>query len=103
MLIQQEWNNTEHQSLINEFIEWLSPYLLVLDFLRDAQRETLEHSAKQQATLVEKMHLLYPKVVNQKIIHAARVEAMMRRSNQIKPKNNDAETIEYIETQHSLI
>lgn len=103
MLVQQEWNNTEHQSLINEFIEWLSPYLLVLDFLRDAQRETLEHSARQQAILVEKMHLLYPKIVNEKIINAARVEAMMRRSNQTKPKNNDAETIEYIETQHSLI
>ena len=103
MLVQQEWQNNTHHALVDAFIHWLSPYLLVLDFLRDPQRETLEHSAKQQAILVEKMHLLYPKVINQKVINAARVEAMMRKANQVKPKTDPIETIEYIETQHSLI
>ena len=103
MLVQQEWQDTSQHSLINAFIEWLSPYLLVLDFLRDTQRETLEQAARQQAALVERMHLLYPKIINQQAINAARVEAMMRKSNQSITKDDTADSIEYIETQHSLI
>lgn len=103
MLVQQEWHNANHDSLVNAFIHWLSPYLLVLDFLRDTQRETLEQAARQQAALVERMHLLYPKIINQQAINAARVEAMMRKSNQKKTKDDTADAIEYIETQHSLI
>ncbi len=103
MLIQQQWKNPSDATLINAFIDWLSPYLLVLDFLRDAQREMLEQSARQYALLVDKMYPLYPKVINQQAINSARVEAMMRRSNQTKTRDEVAETIEYIETQHSLI
>ena len=40
---------------------------------------------------------------NQQVINAARVEAMTRKSNQTKSKDKTMETIEYIETQHSLI
>ncbi|NOQ87426.1 MAG: hypothetical protein GQ550_00740 [Gammaproteobacteria bacterium] len=103
MLVQQQWLNKSDETLINAFINWLSPYLLVLDFIRDAQREALEQSAKQYALLVDKLYPLYPKVINQKAINTARVEAMMRKSNQTKTRDNELETIEYIETQHSLI
>lgn len=103
MLVQQRWLNKSDETLIDAFINWLSPYLLVLDFLRDAQRETLEQSARQYALLVDKMYPLYPKVINQQVINTARVEAMMRKSNQTKTRDEAAETIEYIETQHSLI
>ncbi|MFV2003817.1 MAG: hypothetical protein ACC650_01375 [Gammaproteobacteria bacterium] len=103
MLIQQVWQDETKESLVDTFIQWLSPYLLVLDFLRDTQREMLELTAKNHALLVDKMHLLYPKIINQQAINAARVEAMMRRSNQTKNSDKTAEAIEYIETQHSLI
>ncbi len=103
MLVQQQWKNKSDETLINAFISWLSPYLLVLDFLRDAQREMLEQSARQYALLVDKMYPLYPKVIDQQAINSARVEAMMRRSNQPETRDKAAETIEYIETQHSLI
>ncbi|MCK5395742.1 MAG: hypothetical protein KAJ32_07105 [Gammaproteobacteria bacterium] len=103
LLIQDQWPDQAQTTLVDAFIQWLSPYLLVLDFLRDAQREVLEHTASNQALLVDKMCLLYPKIINQKSINAARVEAMMRKSNQIKTKDKAIETIEYIETQHSLI
>jgi len=89
MLVQQQWMNKSDETLINAFINWLSPYLLVLDFLRDTQRGMLEKSAKQHALLVEKMYPLYPKVIDQQVINAARVEAMMRRSNQTKKNNVD--------------
>jgi len=103
MLLQQQWQNKSDETLIDAFISWLSPYLLVLDFLRDAQRKALEQSARHYALLVDKMYPLYPKVIDQQAINSARVEAMMRKSNQPADKNKDLETIEYIETQHSLI
>jgi hypothetical protein len=103
MLVQEQWQNKTNESLIEAFINWLSPYLLVLDFLRDTQRETLELAAKNHALLVDQMFLLYPKVINQQAINAARVEARMRKSNQVKTRKNMLDTIEYIETQHSLI
>ena len=49
------------------------------------------------------MYPLYPKVINRQAINAARVEATMRKSNQTKSRDKTMETIEYIETQHSLI
>ena len=103
LLVQQQWQNKSNESLVNAFINWSSPYLLVLDFLRDAQREALELTAKNHALLVDKMFTLYPKIINQQAINAARVEAMMRRSTQKDDKEKALETIEYIETQHSLI
>lgn len=103
MLVQQRWPSKSDESLIDAFINWLSPHLLVLDFLRDAQREILERSARQYALLVDKMYPLYPKVIDQQAINSARVEAMMRKSNQPANTDKTAETIEYIETQHSLI
>jgi len=103
MLVQQQWQNPSDETLITAFIDWLSPYLLVLDFLRDAQREMLEQAARQYALVVDKMYPLYPRVIDQQAINSARVEAMMRKSNQPKVRDKAAETIEYIETQHSLI
>jgi hypothetical protein len=103
LLVQQHWHDKTDASLVDAFIEWSSPYLLVLDFLRDAQREALEITAREQAMLVDKMYLLYPKIINQQAINAARVEASIRKANQTKTRNKTLETIEYAETQHSLI
>ncbi|VAW55021.1 hypothetical protein MNBD_GAMMA06-1392 [hydrothermal vent metagenome] len=103
LLVQQQWFNPSDEALIHTFICWLSPYLLVLDFLHDTQRETLEQFAQQQALIVDKMCPMYPKIINQQAINAARVEAVMRKSNTSKTKDKAAEAIEYIETQHSLI
>ena len=103
LLVQQQWPDKTDEALIDTFINWLSPYLLVLDFIRDKQREELEQSAMLYALIVDKMYPLYPKVIDQQCINSARVEAMMRKSNQSKTREKALETIEYIETQHSLI
>jgi hypothetical protein len=88
MLIQQQWPHNTDETLIDAFVNWLSPCLLVLDFLRDSQREALELSARQYALLVDKMYPFYPKVINQQAIHAARVEARMRKSLSPETKAN---------------
>lgn len=87
MLVQQQWRHNSDETLIDAFINWLSPCLLVLDFLRDSQREVLERSARQHALLVDKMYPLYPKVIDQQSIHAARVEARMRKTVTPKEKS----------------
>jgi hypothetical protein len=88
MLVQQQWQDESSQKLVDAFIHWLSPYLLVLDFLRDTQREKLEITARDHALLVDKMYPLYPKIINRKAIDAARVEAMLRRSVQAEGSAN---------------
>jgi len=103
LLVQQQWRSPCDEMLFTAFIDWLSPYLLVLDFLHDEQRQLLEQSARQYALLVEKLYPLYPKIIDKKAINSARVEAVLRRSSQHKARDKEAEAIEYIETQHSLI
>ncbi len=103
LLVQQQWQHKTDESLIKAFINWLSPYLLVLDFLKDTQRKQLERAAKKQAIVVDKMYPLYPKVIDKQSINAARVEAMIRKSQEITIRDKTKEAIEYIETQHSLI
>lgn len=80
MMIQQRWLLHTDSSLVDAFINWLSPYLLVLDFLKDAQREQLEQAAKQHALLVDKLFPLYPRIIDHRAINAARVEARMRKT-----------------------
>jgi len=80
MFVEQNWNCKSTSALFNDFIEWLSPWLLLLDFLKDNQRKSLEATARKQALLVDEMHLLYPKVISEKDINAARVEAAIRKA-----------------------
>ncbi len=93
----------DNLKLVNDFTHWLSPYLLVLEFLRDTQHESLEITAKNHALLVDELYPLYPKVINTQSINAVRVEARMRKTNQTISSGRSAGAIEYIETQHALI
>ena len=80
LFIEQSWDNEPATKLVDDFIDWLSPWILLLDFLKDPQREAFEAAARKHAMIVDRMHPLYPKVVCDKHINAARVEAMLRKS-----------------------
>ena len=80
LFIEQSWDNEPATKLVDDFIDWLSPWILLLDFLKDPQREAFEGAARKHAMIVDRMHPLYPKVVCDKHINAARVEAMLRKS-----------------------
>ncbi|MGB5278747.1 MAG: hypothetical protein WBO73_09435 [Gammaproteobacteria bacterium] len=90
MFIEEHWENEGDAALVHEFINWMSPWLLLLDFLKDAQRETFECAARKHAMLVDKLHALYPKVIEEKYIKAARVEAMLRRTRQSTQQESEA-------------
>lgn len=95
MLIRRQWQDKNESALVDAFIHWLSPYLLLLDFLRDKQRMILENLACGHAILVDKMYPLYPKIVDKKSINAARVEAMLRKCNNTEKIKEDDKTINY--------
>ena len=80
LFVEQSWDNEPATTLVDDFIDWLSPWILLLDFLKDPQREAFEAAARSRALIVDRMHPLYPKVVCDKHINAARVEAMLRKS-----------------------
>jgi hypothetical protein len=90
MFIEEHWDNDADAALVNAFINWMSPWLLLLDFLKDPQRAALESAARKHAMQVDKLHLLYPKVVEEKYIKAARVEAMLRRTQQDTKRESDS-------------
>lgn len=88
MFIEEHWENSTHAKLVHDFIDWMSPWLLLLDFLKDAQRASLEMAARKHALLVDKLYRLYPKIVEEKHINAARVEAVLRKAQLEKQQDS---------------
>lgn len=83
--------------LIEAFLQWQAPWLLLLQHLDEATRRYYEPLARQQAALVEKNHRLYPSVIDPAQINAARVETQLRRSIPQRANDTDEMTVYYIE------
>jgi hypothetical protein len=74
-------HDTVHQRLIEDFLAWQAPWLLLWPFDHET-RSTLEQQARRQALRVDQQYRLYPASVDANFIPAARVEAVLRRSQQ---------------------
>ncbi len=87
-----------HIQLVHDYHAWQAPWMLLLPNLDPAGRSKLEVSACRQAELVEKHFRLYPAVIDQQALLAARVAAALAR-NQPKPTPQADETMSmfYIE------
>jgi hypothetical protein len=70
----------DYARLVRAYLDWQAPCLLMLPSLPREERMRLEHLARQQAEAVEKHHRLYPECIDAAQIKAARVEAMLCRS-----------------------
>ena len=79
-LIDHHWRDGEAMELIDNYVAWTAPYLLALHHFSERTRERLERNAARNALAVADNWRLYPRVVNQEAITAARVEARMRRA-----------------------
>jgi len=80
LLLNSAWDDTLTSSAIADYHVWLAPYLLTLQNLPDDLRCTLEREAAAQAVAVANYWRFYPKIINRKIIDAARVEARLRQT-----------------------
>lgn len=81
-LIKEQWDDAECQRICDLYLERLAPRLLMLTSLPSTVRERLENAASQHAIEVYNYYHLYPEVINDKLLTAARVEARLRIANE---------------------
>ena len=79
--LRTEWPDDRMRTLVADYIDWLSPYLLTLPYLDDTLRAELERSASAHALAVSRLWRLYPRVLDTDFVRRARVEAQLRQAS----------------------
>ncbi|MBT8119150.1 MAG: hypothetical protein KJN89_05480 [Gammaproteobacteria bacterium] len=79
-LLSESWPDDESLSLVNDYIAWIAPSLLSLQNLAAAQRQRLESNLNVQAVSIEHHWHLYPDIVDEKKLKAARVQCRMQQA-----------------------
>lgn len=80
--IREEWPNENNEALVEGYINWIAPSLLTLPYLRDEERSRLESRLRYQASSIEYHWRLYPKILDEEKIIAARVQARLQSANE---------------------
>ena len=81
-LISEKWDDPEGQRLCDLYLQRLAPRLLMLHGLSNSNRQGLELAARDFVFDVERFYPLYPEVLDDSPLDAARVEARLRRANE---------------------
>jgi len=89
--------DTAGQRLVEDFLAWQAPCLLLLQTLDHATRAQLEKQATARALAVQKHCRLYPSVVDTEAIKAARVEALLRANEPAHDDSDETMATYYIE------
>ena len=79
-LLSEKWETEQQISLVKDYIQWISPALLTLQHLDRKQRQRLEKKLYTQAVSVEFHWHLYPDLVDEKLVTAARVQSQIEKS-----------------------
>lgn len=79
-LLDEKWANDEERQRAREYIEWISPSLLTLQHLDSETRARIEKNLNIQAVSIEHHWHLYPEIINQKLLKAARVQSKIEKS-----------------------
>ena len=79
LLLQENWANDVEQQRARDYIKWISPSLLTLQQLDTATRTRVENNLNVQAISIEHHWHLYPEVLNQKLLNAARVQSRIEK------------------------
>lgn len=98
LFISMNYHDNNHKKLMNDFLNWQAPFILLLRNIDNIDREYFEGKARNQALVMDKIYKLYPKIINETLLNAARVEAVFRK-NQPHSEAQDEEVMstEYIE------
>ncbi len=80
-LVSENWPNDEQMSLVSDYIAWTAPTLLTLQHLNNAERNRLESCLHVQAISVEHHWHLYPEVMDEKKLKAARVQCRLQKTS----------------------
>jgi len=74
LLLDEHWQNEQEQQRAREYIKWIAPSLLTLQHLDQATRVRLENCLSVQAVSIEHHWHLYPEIIDQTLLKAARVQ-----------------------------
>ena len=83
LMLTRRWPDAPQRRLAREFIDWWAPALLQLQHLNDSERAELEAVAARRATVLARLFRLYPKLVDERRIRVARVQARMQASGAV--------------------
>ena len=82
LMLREDWFDEEGDNLCQRYLRRQSPRLLMLHNLSEALRGKLESNARAHALEVERFYNLYPKIADQALMDAIRVEAKLRKVTQ---------------------
>lgn len=88
LMLNQEWLEDNMSTVVEEFLVWQAPWLLLLQNIENITRARLELAACCQAKHLAAQHRLYPKVINRENMNAALVEAALRTANEFCDKGS---------------
>lgn len=77
-LLTEDWPDEAQARLASDYIEWISPALLTLQRLDRDQRKRMEKCLNIQAISVEHHRNLYPEIIDEKAVNAARVQCRLQ-------------------------
>ena len=89
-LIRDEWDDQDSQRLVDLYLQRLAPRLLMIDGLPQPVRQRLEQAACDYVFEVEQFCPLYPAIIDKSLLNAARVEARLRRANEVSESASGA-------------
>ena len=78
--LKTDWQEEQAQELVEDYLAWRSPQLLMLQNIDDTLRSWLEPLACRQAVELAAGYRLIPRILDHDRIGAARVEAKLRRA-----------------------
>lgn len=95
--IREQVGDSHHRQLIEEFIAWQAPCLLLLHQLDRETRAQFEQQAVKRALSVQQHYRLYPTIIDADAIKAARVEARLRADEPAADDDDETMATYYIE------
>jgi hypothetical protein len=75
-----DWADRDTRALVQDYLDWQAPRLLLLPNLSDELRGRLEQAACRHAVELSSVYSLLPRIVDHTAVEAARVEAKLRRA-----------------------
>jgi len=90
LLLAEDWKDEAQADLCQRYLLRQSSRLLMLHGIPDEERKRLEIAARPHVFEVERFYPFYPKVIDQKVMNAALVEARLKRNTRV----NDPSSVE---------
>ena len=76
-LLLENWQTAEDSGLVADYLAWLAPWLLQLNNYDDDTRQAIERQAWRRPLLCAKQYHLFAKVLDEKQLKVARVQARL--------------------------